>query len=110
MTSFLPATDFFFIQTSILIDQTNLYAATINAAANAGSSLSTMYDVNNPLAMQLRNVAKMISGGLKTKVYILNINGSKCVVQLGSVGLHCRYDCHCSQLQYFFLLLHALAG
>ena len=60
---------------SILIDQTNQYAATINAAANAGSSLSSLYDVNNPLAVQLRNVAKMISGGLMTKVYILNING-----------------------------------
>ena len=60
---------------SILINQTNQYADTINAAANAGSSLSTQYDVNNPLAMQLRNVAKMISGGLKTKVYILNVDG-----------------------------------
>ncbi len=60
---------------SILIDQTNQYGATINAAANSGASLSTLYDVNNPLAVQLKNVAKMISGGLKTKVYILNING-----------------------------------
>ena len=36
---------------------------------------STKYDDNNPLAVQLRYVAQMISGGLQTKVYILNING-----------------------------------
>ncbi len=58
-----------------LIDQTNAYGSQINAAANAGNSLSTLYDANNPVAIHLRNVAKMISGGLKTKVYILNING-----------------------------------
>ena len=58
-----------------LIDQTNSYGAQINAAANAGNTLSTLYDANNPIAVQLRYVAQMISGGLKTKVYILNING-----------------------------------
>jgi uncharacterized protein (DUF1501 family) len=60
---------------STLIDQTNSYGAQINAAANAGNTLSTLYDANNPIAVQLRYVAQMISGGLKTKVYILNING-----------------------------------
>lgn len=58
-----------------LIDQTNAYGDQINTAANAGSTLSTLYDVNNPIAVQLRYVAQMITGGLKTKVYILNING-----------------------------------
>jgi uncharacterized protein (DUF1501 family) len=58
-----------------LIDQTNAYGDQINTAANAGSTLSTMYDTNNPIAVQLRYVAQMISGGLKTKVFILNING-----------------------------------
>jgi hypothetical protein len=58
-----------------LIDQTNAYGDQINTAANAGSTLSTMYDNNNPIAVQLRYVAQMISGGLQTKVYILNING-----------------------------------
>lgn len=58
-----------------LIDQTNEYGAQINGAANAGNTLSTLYDVNNPIAVQLRYVAQMISGGLKSKVYILNING-----------------------------------
>lgn len=58
-----------------IIAQTNAYGAQIQNAANAGNSLSTLYDDNNPLAVQLRNVAKMISGGLKTKVYILSIDG-----------------------------------
>lgn len=58
-----------------LIDQANEYGSQINSAANAGNTLSTLYDPNNPLAVQLRYVAQMISGGLKTKVYILNING-----------------------------------
>lgn len=58
-----------------LINQANAYGTQINDAANAGNSLSTMYDPTNPLANHLKNVAKMISGGLKTNVYILNIDG-----------------------------------
>lgn len=60
---------------STLIAQSNSYGNQINTAANAGNSLSNLYDVNNPLAMQLKYVAQMISGGLETKVYILNLNG-----------------------------------
>lgn len=58
-----------------IIAQTNAYASHVNDAANAGNSLSTMYDPNNPLAVQLKYIAQMISGGLKTKVYIVNIDG-----------------------------------
>lgn len=58
-----------------IINQTNAFGAQIKAAAENGNSLSQLYDTNNHLAMQLRHVAKMISGGLTTKVYILNING-----------------------------------
>lgn len=58
-----------------VIAQSNDYGDAVYAAANAGNTLSTMYDANNPLAVQLRYVAQMISGGLKTKVYILNVNG-----------------------------------
>lgn len=58
-----------------IIAQTNAYGQSVNAAANNGSSLSTLYDANNPLAVHLRYVAQMISGGLQTKVYIVNING-----------------------------------
>lgn len=60
---------------STLIDQANQYGAQIEASANNGNTLSSMYDDNNPLAVQLRYVAQMISGGLQTKVYVLNVNG-----------------------------------
>lgn len=56
-----------------IIDQSNAFGAQINAAANAGNTMAT-YPATN-LGEQLQNVAKMISGGLKTKVYILNIDG-----------------------------------
>lgn len=58
-----------------LIIQTNEYGNQIYNAVTAGSTLSTLYDENNPMAVQLRYVAQMISGGLKSKVYILNIDG-----------------------------------
>ncbi|MGL5889779.1 MAG: DUF1501 domain-containing protein, partial [Bacteroidia bacterium] len=58
-----------------LIDQTNAYGDQILAAATAGNTLSGLYDSNNQLAVQLRYIAQMISGGLKTKVYIVNIDG-----------------------------------
>lgn len=60
---------------SNLIMQSNAYGSQINAAANAGNTLSSLYDANNPIAVQLRYVAQMISGGLKTKVHILNLDG-----------------------------------
>jgi uncharacterized protein (DUF1501 family) len=60
---------------STLISQSNSYGTQINAAANSGNTLSSKYDDNNPLAVQLRYVAQMISGGLETKVFLLNING-----------------------------------
>jgi uncharacterized protein (DUF1501 family) len=58
-----------------IIQQTNAYGTQITAGVNAGSTLSTMYDDNNPIAVQLRYIAQMISGGLKTKIYILNLDG-----------------------------------
>ncbi len=53
---------------STIIAQTNAYGAQVNDAANNGSTQSALYDEDNPLAVHLRYVAQMISGGLKTKV------------------------------------------
>jgi uncharacterized protein (DUF1501 family) len=58
-----------------IIAQANAYGSEVNTAANAGNSLSTLYPVGNNLADQLKNVAKMISGGLKTKIYVLDVGG-----------------------------------
>ncbi|MFA7272459.1 MAG: DUF1501 domain-containing protein [Crocinitomicaceae bacterium] len=60
---------------STMIGQANAYGSQVNAAATAGTSLSAMYDPTNPLAVQLKYVAQMISGGLNTKVYVLNLDG-----------------------------------
>ena len=68
---------------STLISQTNEYGERINNAYDLGNSLSNYYYVdNNPqndykskLAEQMRYVAQMIAGGMKTKVYVLNVGG-----------------------------------
>jgi uncharacterized protein (DUF1501 family) len=59
------------------IAQTNAYADIITNADNAGNNLSDKYENsnNNKLAGKLKNVAKLISGGLKTKVYIVQLGG-----------------------------------
>ena len=55
--------------------ETNLYAQSISSAFNAGTnSTNVTYPVTN-LANQLKTVAKFISGGLQTKVYLVKIGG-----------------------------------
>ncbi|CAH1001330.1 hypothetical protein LEM8419_02231 [Neolewinella maritima] len=71
-----------FIRTTM--KQTNDYNSVIKAAAEKGSNAVTyrrrderIYPKNqfNPLAEQLKKVARMISGGLQTKVYTVYMNG-----------------------------------
>lgn len=52
---------------------TNVYAQTISNAFNAGSNSGTY--PNTSLANQLKSVARFISGGLQTKVYLVKIGG-----------------------------------
>lgn len=59
----------------LMADQTNQYSSVIKAAATAGKNLSTKYGTGNSLADQLKIVAQLISGGLKTPVYFVNIGG-----------------------------------
>ncbi|MEN8703288.1 MAG: DUF1501 domain-containing protein [Polaribacter sp.] len=56
------------------IKQTNAYAEVIKTAAKAGNNLSNKYD-NTSLSKKLKTVAQLISGGLKTKVYVVQIGG-----------------------------------
>lgn len=60
---------------SSIIEQSNSYSVQIEEAINKGNTLSAIYDDKNSLARNLRGVAQLISGGLKTKIYVLNING-----------------------------------
>jgi uncharacterized protein (DUF1501 family) len=57
--------------------QTEQYAAVITAAAGKAANLSTLYpaDGTNALADQLRIVAQLIAGGLKTRIYVVNLGG-----------------------------------
>ncbi len=63
----------------LLAQQTNKYADVIKKAANSGSNKSTKYPSSggrgNGLAEQLKIVAKLISGGLKTPVYMVSLGG-----------------------------------
>ncbi len=54
--------------------QTQAYASVVKNAANAVSTQVT-YPTNNPLADQLKIVARLIKGGLKTRVYMVNYGG-----------------------------------
>jgi uncharacterized protein (DUF1501 family) len=66
--------------------QTNLYFNVVKTASDRGRNVSALYpatDVNS-LSDQLKIVAKLISGGLKTPVYIVNLDG---------------FDTHANQVQ-----------
>ena len=58
----------------LVAQQTNQYAVRIKAAAANIPSQST-YPTNNSLADQLKIVARLVAGGLKTRVYMVSIGG-----------------------------------
>lgn len=65
-----PAGDeLLFIRT--IASQTNAYAQRVRDAANAVTQQGA-YPANNPLADQLKIVARLVKGGLKTRVYMVS--------------------------------------
>ena len=62
-----------FLVTSIV--QTNAYNGVVETANQNGSNLSTKYVADNNLSESLKVVARLISGGLQTKVYVVNLGG-----------------------------------
>lgn len=54
--------------------QTNQYADAIKAAA-AKVNQQSAYPADNDLAAQLKAVARLVAGGLKTKIYMVGIGG-----------------------------------
>lgn len=60
-----------------LSEKTDAYAGVIKQAAKKSKTLSTKYEDKgkNNLSEQLKIVARLISGGLQTKVYVVNIGG-----------------------------------
>ena len=61
-----------FLTTSII--QTNAYNATVEAANENGNNLSSKY-IDSELSESLRLVARLIAGGLGTKVYVVQLGG-----------------------------------
>ena len=57
------------------ISQTNAFNEVIEVANNKGANLSSKYGEENRLANKLKVVARLIAGGLKTKVYVVDIGG-----------------------------------
>jgi uncharacterized protein (DUF1501 family) len=57
----------------LVAQQTMQYADSIKAAAAKATNKSTLYPSNNKLADQLKIVAQLVAGGLKTKIYIVNL-------------------------------------
>jgi len=56
------------------IEQTNAYSTRIAAASGKGGN-RVAYWTNNRLAQKLKIVARLISGGLKTKIYVVTQGG-----------------------------------
>ena len=61
----------------LVAQQTQQYSGSIKAAADKAANLSTLYPTagQNSLADQLKVVARLIAGGLKTQVYMVNLGG-----------------------------------
>jgi uncharacterized protein (DUF1501 family) len=55
--------------------QTNKYAEVIKGAAAKVTQQYSGYPANNYLAAQLKAVAKLVAGGLKTKIYMVGMGG-----------------------------------
>ena len=56
----------------LMKDQSNVYRNAIQTAYNVPLSNTVNYPTNNALANQLKVVAKLINGGLKTPIYVVN--------------------------------------
>lgn len=76
------------------VTQTNAFASVIGTAANAGNNLSKKWDsLDTDIAKKLKNVARLISGGLQTKIYIVQLGGfdthdNQVVIGETGAGLH----------------------
>jgi uncharacterized protein (DUF1501 family) len=58
-----------------IAQQTETYNAVIKDAASKANNISTLYPAGNTLADQLKIVARLIAGGLKTPIYVVSMGG-----------------------------------
>ena len=54
--------------------QTQVYSSSIKTASDKVTNKAT-YPTNNPLADQLKILARLVAGGLKTRIYVVNLGG-----------------------------------
>ena len=60
----------------LVAQQTEAYSVAIKNAAENAQNISTLYpESRNDLAQQLKLVARLVAGGLKTPVYVVSIGG-----------------------------------
>jgi uncharacterized protein (DUF1501 family) len=59
----------------LVAKQADKYGDAIALSNSRGSNSSVVYPANNGLATQLKAIAKLIKGGMKTRVYMVNIGG-----------------------------------
>ncbi|MEO6039277.1 MAG: DUF1501 domain-containing protein, partial [Saprospiraceae bacterium] len=61
----------------LVAQQAQVYYQSVKGAADVGQNLSTLYPAlgENSLADQLRIVAQLISGGLRTPIYVVSLDG-----------------------------------
>ena len=57
------------------IEQTNEYSTAIKEVYDKGNTKSNLYKDSNALAQKLKNVARLISGGIKSKVFVVSLGG-----------------------------------
>jgi len=79
----------------LVAQQSNAYGQAVKTAGEKGNNKTTKYPDagENRLADQLKIVAQLISGGLKTRIYVVNINGfdthaSQVVAGSTDTGVH----------------------
>ncbi len=59
----------------LVAKQSDKYGTAISTAYSKGNNSATVYPSNNGLANQLKSIARLIKGGLKTRVYMVTIGG-----------------------------------
>lgn len=57
------------------IQQTNVYSEVLTEIYEQGTNMSDKYNLEDQLAVRLRTVARMISGGAQTKIYVVSLGG-----------------------------------
>jgi uncharacterized protein (DUF1501 family) len=67
--------------------QSNEYSVRLREATQKAKNLSTKYPAGNSLANQLKVVAQLIAGGMKTRIYVTTIHGFDTHAdQIGATG------------------------